>query len=447
MRSGTVWRSQVVLEEAGEPQVSKAPSSYNAQNWRNKMETPTTHTTASTHHPNPSRSPLIEVLWLFLRLGFTAFGGPAAHIAMMREEVVRKRQWVSSERFVDLIGITNLIPGPSSTELAIYLGYLRAGWPGLLVAGVCFIGPAMLIVLALAWAYVTYGALPQIGWLFYGIQPVVVAIIAQAIWNLGRTVFKGPLAVGLALLVLMCYFLGINVLILLFGGAALYGLLRLLIGRVQTKAPVTSFVVPFLGANHQAFFEPLGSVVRAGAGALTTPISGWLVFLTFLKLGSVVYGSGYTLLAFLRTDLVQHLHWLTDKQLLDAVSIGQFTPGPVFTTATFIGYVIGGWPAALLATLAMFLPSFVLIVLIHPVASRLRQAAWTATLLDGVNAATLALMAGVLIQLGQHALTDVLTWVVALLAFVVLLRFKLNSVWLILAGAAIGILRFWILGG
>jgi chromate transporter len=384
------------------------------------METPTTETEAPS---KPSRAPLLEVLWLFLRLGFTAFGGPAAYIAMMHEEVVRKRQWVSAERFVDLIGITNLIPGPSSTELAIYLGYLRAGWPGLLVAGVCFIGPAMLIVLALAWAYVTYGALPQIDWLFYGIQPVVVAIIAQAIWNLGRTVFKGPLAVGLALLVLVCYFLGVNVLILLFGGAALYGLLCLLISRLRPqKPPVTSLVIPGLLANVHVIVEPLTSFVRAGTAVAATPISLGLVFLTFLKLGSVVYGSGYTLLAFLRTDLVQNLHWLTDKQLLDAISIGQFTPGPVFTTATFIGYVIGGWPAALLATLAMFLPSFVLIALIHPIASRLRQAAWTATLLDGVNAATLALMTGVLVQLGQHALTDVLTRAVALLAFALLLR-------------------------
>jgi chromate transporter len=409
------------------------------------MAPPPTKTEASTAGPDSSRHTLVEVLWLFLRLGFTAFGGPAAHIAMMREEVVRRRQWISDERFVDLIGITNLIPGPSSTELAIYLGYLRAGWPGLLVAGICFIGPAMLIVLALARAYVTYRALPQIGWLFYGIQPVVVAIIAQAIWNLARAVFKGPLALGLALLVLACYFLGVNVLILLFGGAALYGLLRLLISRWRKKPVVPNLILVGLVANFQALRESFGALVRAGTGALAAPISLWMVFLTFLKFGSVVYGSGYTLLAFLRTDLVQNLHWLTDKQLLDAISIGQFTPGPVFTTATFIGYVIGGWPAALLATLAIFLPSFVLIALIHPVASRLRQAAWTATLLDGVNAAALALMAGVLVQLGQHALIDILTAAIAIIAFALLLRFKLNSVWLILAGALIGLLRFWML--
>lgn len=391
------------------------------------------------------RTALSEVALLFLRLGFTAFGGPAAHIAMMRTEVVERRRWISETRFVDLIGITNLIPGPSSTELAIYLGYLRAGWPGLLVAGVCFIGPAMLIVLALAWVYVTYGALPQIGWLFYGIQPVVVAIIAQAIWNLGRAIFKGPLAVGLALLLLVLYFLGVNVLILLFGGAALYGVVRLFVQSLQKKQPVASLLAPPLGGSLRGLWNTSVSVLSARVLAAATPISLGLLFLTFLKLGAIVYGSGYTLLAFLRADLVQNLHWLTDKQLLDAVSIGQFTPGPVFTTATFIGYLLGGWQGALLATLGIFLPSFVFIALIHPVAARLRNAAWTATLLDGVNAAALALMAGVLVQLGQHALIDVLTWVMALLAFVILLRFKMNSVWLILAGAAVGLLRFWLL--
>jgi len=253
--------------------------------------------------------------------------------------------------------------------------------------------------------------------------------------------------VGLALLVLVCYFLGVNVLILLFGGAAFYGLLRLLISRWHTKTPVTSLAIPFLLTDLRASLGPLMFRLSTGGVAVATPISLGLVFLTFLKLGSVVYGSGYTLLAFLRIDLVLNLHWLTDKQLLDAVSVGQFTPGPVFTTATFIGYVIGGWPAALLATLAMFLPSFVLVALVHPVASRLRRATWTSILLDGVNAVALALMTGVLVQLGQHALTDVLTWAVALLTFALMLRFKWNSVWLILAGAAIGVLRFWLLKG
>jgi chromate transporter len=390
---------------------------------------------------------LAELVGLFLRLGFTAFGGPAAHIAMMRIEVVERRRWLSAERFVDLIGITNLIPGPSSTELAIYLGYVRADWPGLLVAGVCFIGPAMLIVLALAWAYVTYGALPQVGWLFYGIQPVVVAIIAQAIFNLGRTIFKGILAVVVALLVLVLYLLGVNVLVLLFGGALCYGVLRLMQQQQKRKQQLYSVLVPVgIEAGHFAWKAALPAL-GTGLLAASAPFSLVVLFLTFLKLGAVVYGSGYTLLAFLRTDLVQNLHWLTDRQLLDAVSIGQFTPGPVFTTATFIGYLVGGMPGALLATLGIFLPSFLFIALIHPVATRLRQAAWTATLLDGVNAASLALMTGALVQLEQHALTDVLTWALALVSFAILLRFKINAVWLIVVGAAIGVLRFWILGG
>jgi chromate transporter len=382
---------------------------------------------------------------LFLRLGFTAFGGPAAHIAMMRDEVVQRRKWMNDKRFVDLIGIANLIPGPSSTELAIYLGYLRASWPGLLLAGVCFIGPAMVIVLALAWAYVAYGSLPQVGWLFYGIQPVVVAIITQAIWNLGRAVFKGVLAFFMAVLVLVLYLLGVNVLILLFGGAALYGVLRWQQERWSGKQTAISFALPLLWEDLRDGWKTPLSLLSAVSAAV--PFSSLLLFLTFLKLGAVVYGSGYTLLAFLRTDLVQNLHWLTDKQLLDAVSIGQFTPGPVFTTATFIGYVLGGWPGALLATLGIFLPSFVFIALIHPVASCLWQARWTAILLDGVSAAALALMTGVLFQLGQHALIDVLTRAVALLALLILLRFKVNSAWLILAGAAVGLLRFWVLGG
>lgn len=396
---------------------------------------------------------LREIALLFLRLGFTAFGGPAAHIAMMRSEFVDRRKWISEQRFVDLIGITNLIPGPSSTELAIYLGYLRGGWLGLLLAGVCFIGPAMLIVLAFAWAYVTYGSLPQIAWLFYGIQPVVVAIVAQAIWNLGRTVFKSIGAAILAVLLFGLYLLGVNVLILLFGGALLFGLLRLtyLSWQARQTPPRKPPTIPLFSIGLFTLFPiQRGKIVAglaglAGIAATATPVSLLLLFLTFLKLGAVVYGSGYTLLAFLHTDLVQNLHWLTDKQLLDAVSIGQFTPGPVFTTATFIGYVLGGWPGALLATLGIFLPSFILVPLIHPVASRLRQSSWAAALLDGVNVAAIALMTGVLFQLGQRALIDIWTWLLALGTLVLLVRFKLNSIWLILAGAAFGLLRFWLL--
>jgi chromate transporter len=366
---------------------------------------------------------------------------------MMREEVVQRRQWMNDERFVDLIGITNLIPGPSSTELAIYLGYLQAGWTGLLIAGICFIGPAMLMVLAIAWAYVTYGALPQVSWLFYGIQPVVVAIIAHAIWSLGRTIFKHILAAVLAVLIFVLYLLGVNVLILLFGGAALYGVLRLLQMHWKRTPSVMSLFLPTLPLHVQSMRAMILPSLVTGLLATSAPVSLFVLFLTFLKLGAIVYGSGYTLLAFLRADLVQNLHWLTDKQLLDAVSIGQFTPGPVFTTATFIGYLLAGFPGAILATVGIFLPSFVFIAAIHPVATRLRNATWTATLLDGVNAAALALMTGVLVQLGQHALVDVLTWAMAVVSFVILLRWRINSVWLIVVGAIMGVLRFWLLGG
>jgi chromate transporter len=301
-------------------------------------------------------------------------------------------------------------------------------------------------VLAIAWAYVTYGALPQVGWLFYAIQPVVVAIISQAIWNLGRTIFKGVLAAVVALLVLVLYLLGVNVLVILFGGALFYGGLRLVEQQWKGKQTLRSVLLPAGLFSTRFAWKAVLPGLGTGLLAAAAPFSLLLLFLMFLKLGAVVYGSGYTLLAFLRTDLVQNLHWLTDKQLLDAVSVGQFTPGPVFTTATFIGYLLGGFPGAALATLGIFLPSFFFIALIHAVASRLRQAAWTATLLDGVNAAALALMTGVLVQLGQHALADVLTWAVALVSFAILLRWKINSVWLILAGAAIGLLRFWVLG-
>lgn len=395
---------------------------------------------------------LAEVATLFLRLGFTAFGGPAAHIAMMREEVVRRRKWISDERFVDLLGITNLIPGPSSTEFAIYLGYLRAGWPGLIIGGICFIGPAMLIVLALARAYVSYGSLPQVEWLFYGIKPIVIAIIAQVLVSLSRTVLKGVWSIVLALLVITLYLLGMNTIVLLFGGALLFGIIRWLEhsykSRRKSGSEISSLLLPFSLASIKGVWQHI-SIARIGTGlgavvTVSVPYSLPLLFLTFLKIGAVLYGSGYVILAFLRPELVVNLHWLTDRQLLDAVSIGQFTPGPVSTTATFIGFVVGGWQGALVATLAIFLPSFVFIAIIHPLAATLRRSPWTSTLLDGVNIAAVALMAGVLLQLGQSALIDVVTWIIALAAFAVLLRFKINSVWLILAGAAIGVLRFWL---
>ncbi|GAC1355823.1 MAG: chromate efflux transporter [Ktedonobacteraceae bacterium] len=390
--------------------------------------------TPSDEHQNR----LAEVAGLFLRLGFTAFGGPVAHIAMMREEMVRRRKWMSDERFLDLISIVNLIPGPNSTELAIYLGYLRAGLLGLIVAGVCFIGPAMLIVLALAWLYVRFGSLPQIAWLFYGIKPVVIAIVAQALIGLSRTTLKSVLPVVLAVLVLILYLLGINNLLLLVSGGLLFALVRW-IERRSRQGTALSLVFPVSLMNMHGMWQMLTTV---GVAVSETPVSLPILFLTFLKIGAVLYGSGYTILAFLRPDFVLGLHWLTDKQLLDAVSIGQLTPGPVFTTATFIGYLIGGWQGALLATLAIFLPSFILVALIHPFAHRLRSSSWTATILDGINIAAIALIAGVLVQLGQNALIDVVAWGIAAVSLGILLRYKINSVWLIAGGALIGVVRF-----
>lgn len=386
---------------------------------------------------------LAEVAGLFLRLGFTAFGGPAAHIAMMRQEIVQRRKWISDERLIDLISIMNLIPGPNSTELAISLGYIRAGWPGLIVAGVCFIGPAMLIVLALAWLYVRFGSLPQTDWILYGIKAVVIAIIAQALWGLSRTIFKSVWPVCFALVILVLYLLNINSLVLLLAGGCLYGVMRLLLTRRTEGEKIKALALPVsLGPRVLAALKmlPFATIYVVDA----VPVTLLQLFLSFLKIGAVIYGSGYVLLAFLRNEFVLGLGWLTDRQLLDAVSIGQFTPGPVFTTATFIGYLVAGVPGALLATLGIFLPSFIFVAAIFPLAGRLRSLRLTSALLDGVNVAALALMAGVLVQLGRSALVDPVTWIIALVSLAILQRFKINSAWLILAGALLGIIRFWL---
>jgi len=341
----------------------------------------------------------------------------------MHDEVVKRRRWLSDSQFLDLVGATNLIPGPNSTELAIHLGFLRAGWRGLILAGVCFVAPATLIVLAMAWAYVRFGAAPQAEWLLYGIKPVVIAIILQALWNLGRAALKGPLLMLVGVGVLAFSFLGVHELVLLFGGGLVVMLLRNL-----RRMP---------GALGLGLVPALGGLAAPAAAA---PFSLTSLFLIFLKIGSVLYGSGYVLLAFLRADLVVRMGWLTDQQLLDAVAIGQVTPGPLFTTATFIGYTLGGLPGGLLATLGMFLPSFVFVALSNPLIPRLRRSAWVGALLDGVNAASLGLMAAVTLQLGRASLVDPLTLAIAALALALSLRFKLNSTWLVLGGALVGLL-------
>jgi chromate transporter len=377
---------------------------------------------STTEDRRADRRSVREVAGVFLKLGTIAFGGPAAHVAMMHDEVCQRRKWVNEDRFLDLLGAANLIPGPSSTEMAIYLGYERAGWRGLIAGGVCFILPAMFIVLALAWAYVKYGRAPQAVWLLYGIKPVVVAVIVQALGKLARTAVKGPLLAGVGLLVLGSYLGGLNAIALIFGSGAL--VMAIKNGRRvwrRDKAPLLA-AFPVLALPT--------AVVQFNFASL---------FLTCLKIGSVVFGSGYVLLAFLRSDFVDRLGWLTDHQILDAVAVGQFTPGPVFTTATFIGYLLGGTPGALLATLGIFLPSFFFAAAVFPLVSVLRRSHWAGAFLDGVNVGALGLMAGVAWQLGRAAIVDWPTLGLAAISAFVLFRFRVNSAWILLAGGLVGL--------
>ena len=369
-------------------------------------------------------SPLAEVAVLFLRLGFTAFGGPAAHIAMMHDEVVMRRKWLTDEQFLDLLGATNLIPGPNSTEMAIHIGYLRAGWRGLIFAGLCFIVPAALMVLGLAWLYVQFGTTPQANWLLYGIKPVVIAIILQALWTLGSKALKSSGLILIGVIAFTLYFVGINEILLLFVG----GLIFMVISNIRRLRTLPAGIL-----------FPLSSLAFTQTVA---PFSLPILFLTFLKIGAVLYGSGYVLLAFLRADFVLRLGWLTDQQLLDAVAIGQVTPGPLFTTATFIGYLLGGTSGALLATLGIFLPSFIFVAISNPLIPKIRSSNWTGSLLDGVNASALGLMAAVTVQLGMSSLTDFYTVLIGSVSLVLLLRYKVNSTWLMAAGAAAGFIFF-----
>ena len=373
---------------------------------------------------------LAEVARVALKLGVTAFGGPAAHIAMLREETVVRRQWLTDAYFLDLVGATNLIPGPNSTEMVIHVGYLRAGWRGLLVAGTLFILPAATIVLALGWAYVRFGTTPAGESLLYGIKPVVIAVVAQALWGLGRTALKGPLLLAIGTAAAALYLVGFNELVILFGSA----LLVLGARAAQHMSPRqlgTALATPVGGLPLAVLSDPL---LQA-----PVPVSLMTLFLTFLKIGAVLYGSGYVLLAFLRNDFVERLGWLTDQQLLDAVAIGQMTPGPVFTTATFVGYLVAGVPGAVLATVGIFLPAFIFVALLHPLVPRLRRYPWTAAMLDGVNVAAVGLMAAVTWLLGRDAIVDPLTAAVAIATAFLLIRFRVNSAWLVAAGAMVGL--------
>ena len=369
---------------------------------------------------------LTELATVFLRLGAVAFGGPAAHIAMMDNEVVNQRQWMSREKLLDLLGITNLIPGPNSTELAIHIGYERGGWRGLLIAGSCFILPAMLIVWALATVYARYQTVPQLQWLLYGIKPVIIAIVLQALWKLGKKAAKDLPTTIAGVVAVAAYFAGLNEILLLL----LLGIGVMLVKNWQRRGTITgAFLLPFSGTLAQA----------GGAATAAASLSWVSVFLFFLKIGCVLYGSGYALLAFLQRDLVERNQWLTSQQLLDAVAIGQLTPGPVFTTATFIGYLLAGNAGAISGTIGIFLPAFLLVWFVNPLVPKLRQSSWASGFLDGVNAASLGLMAGVTYTLGQTALIDWLTVVLAILSASAVFRFKVNSAWLVLAGGMVGV--------
>ena len=375
--------------------------------------------------PKQQQNRLRELATVFFRLGTVAFGGPAAHIAMMDDEVVKRRQWMSREQLLDLIGVTNLLPGPNSTELAIHIGYERAKWKGLFIAGGSFIFPAMVLVWILAALYVRYETVPQVGWLLYGIKSVIIAVVLQALWKLGNKAAKDlpTTAVGAGAIAL--YFTGINEILLLL----LSGLVVMLVKNWQNRD---------IGIG--AVLLPVSSSLAQVGGVTTTAVSvGWVgVFLFFLKIGCVLYGSGYVLLAFLQRDLVEQQQWLTSQQLLDAIAIGQITPGPVFTTATFVGYLLAGNAGAIAGTIGIFLPAFLLVGLVNPWVPKIRQSSWASAFLDGVNAGSLGLMAGVTFTLAQAALVDRLTVGLAILSAVLVFRFKVNSAWLVLAGGGIG---------
>jgi chromate transporter len=376
-----------------------------------------------TSIPEQERGTLREIAKEFLRLGFVAFGGAAAHVAMMEERFVRRKQWLTRERFLDLFGAASLLPGPSSTELTMYLGEVRGGFAGLLVAGVCFILPAAVMVVALAWTYLKFGTVPQVAGLLFGIKPVVVALMAQAIWNLARVALRSvPLAILAAVAVVLAA-VGQPLLVLLLGG----GILWMVVTHGKKLA--------------RGELELAGAAgISTNAAAVPALVGLAPIFFYFLKVGAVLFGSGYVLLAILRADLVVRLHWLTDAQLLDSIAISQATPGPFFTVATFIGFLLGGWRGAILGTIGMFLPAFVFVGLTAHVLPKLRKSPLAGAFLDGVNASAVALMGFVGWQFALASLTSWSAVVIGVVSVLLLVRYKTNSAWLVLGGAIAGIL-------
>ncbi|MCY7321431.1 MAG: chromate efflux transporter [Phormidesmis sp. CAN_BIN36] len=389
------------------------------------------------------RDRLKELAKLFFKLGVIGFGGPNAHIAMMEDEVVKTRQWLSRDQFLDLLGATNLIPGPNSTEMAIHIGYLYAGWLGLIVAGVGFILPAVLITIGFAWGYVAFGAVPQVAFLLYGIKPAVLAVVLDALWRLGKKAVKTRKLLVIAIAVaLLVWFAQVNEIIaLLLGG--LLGMVWLQLPDQGNSSDEQALVIGVANATRHEVFGAASKATAAIAAA--SSVSLWKLGLSFLKIGSILFGGGYVLLSFVQGELVEGYGWLTQQQLLDAIAIGQLTPGPILSTATFIGYVIAGIPGAVVATVGIFLPSFIWVVALNPLIPYLRRSKWSSAFLDAVNVSALALMAVVTLQLAISTLgratapyVDIWAVLIAIASAILAIRFRVNAAWLVLGGAAIG---------
>lgn len=383
--------------------------------------------------------PLSELARLFLKLGTISFGGPAAHIALMRQEVVERRRWLTEQEFLDLLGATNLIPGPNSTEMAIHIGHRRAGIPGLLVAGTCFILPAVVIVSALAWVYVRFGAMPEARALLSGITAVIVAVVIQAIWALGRVAIKSRSLAALSVLGLIAVSQGVNELVVLALGGAVAGAMKRLGGKTS-KGQSISGMLRLSGIAVAAEAHTVTAAASITTAAVSSLGLGTL-FGVVIKAGAVLFGSGYVLIAFLRADLVDRLGWLTERELWNAIAVGQMTPGPVFTTATFVGYLLAGPIGALVATVGIFLPAFVYVAISAPLVPHLRQSALVSGVLDGVNVMSLALMAVVTWHMARATFVDPISLVVTAASAALLIATRVNSIWLIMAGAAIGLAR------
>jgi chromate transporter len=384
---------------------------------------------------------LTEIAQIFLKLGIIGFGGPVAHIAMIEDEIVKRRQWLTQEHFLDLLGATNLIPGPNSTEMAIHIGYIYAGWLGLIIAGICFILPAVLITGFLAWIYVSYGTLPQISPLLYGIKPVVLAIIINAVWGLGKKAVKTRKLLIIAIAVgLITEFTKINEIVsLLMGG---------ILGMIWLRSSNQSNLI-ILGLTAETFLQT--TVISTATNNINNHVSVslWKLGLFFLKIGSVLFGGGYLLIAFLQRELVEEYSWLTQQQLLDSIAIGQFTPGPVLSTATFIGYIIAGFPGAIVATVGIFLPSFLFVAMLNSFMDTLRKSSWTRPFLDAVNVSAVALMTLTTIQVGIATLIspktdsiDFLSLGIAVISAILVMRYHINAAYLIVGGGIIGYLKY-----